>query len=44
MIMGPLAAGKQQCALSGAGKVGRDEETKRLSSSSRKSHNLEQLE
>ncbi len=44
MIMGRLAAEKQQCALTGAEKVGRDEETKKLSSPSWKSHNLELLE
>jgi hypothetical protein len=41
MIMGRLADKKQQCALTGAEKVGRDEETKEVSSSPRKSHNLE---
>jgi hypothetical protein len=44
MIMGRLAVEKQQCALTGAEKVGRDEENKKLSFSSRKSHNLELLE
>ncbi len=44
MIMGRLAAEKQQCARTGAEKVGRDEETKKLSSPSWKSHNLKLLE
>jgi hypothetical protein len=44
MIMGQLAAEKQQCALTGEEKVGRNEETKKLSYSSWKSHNLELLE
>ncbi len=35
MIMCRLAAKKQQYALTGAEKVGRDEETKKLSFSSR---------
>jgi hypothetical protein len=42
--MGQLAAEKQQCALTGAEKEGRDEENKKLSFSSWKSYNLELLE
>ncbi len=33
MIISRLPAEKQQCALTGAEKVGRDEQTKKLSSS-----------
>jgi hypothetical protein len=44
MIMGQLAAEKQQRDLTGAEKVGRGEETKKLSSSSWNSHYLELLE
>jgi hypothetical protein len=44
MIMSRLAAEKQPCALTGAENVGCDEESKKLSSSSWKSHNLKLLE
>ncbi len=44
MIISSLAAKKYQCTLTRAEKDSCDEETKKLSSSSRKSHNLELLE
>jgi hypothetical protein len=42
--MGQLAAEKQHCALTGAEKKGHDEENKKLSFFSWKSHNQELLE